>query len=246
MLVSIPPPPQDTPLPIVFFLDWWTASVQSPVAWIKTSQVAPAPTRRRTAVVVASEDIAQELRGGEPTIALTQGDTVVGKGTMAPGKVIPVNSDDSFNNSDLEMVEAHSPRDQNKDEEESFFEKLRQHPIVVEAIEYIKSITYESIKAWTRDFVDNFAIHFSVSFDDVMMAMTLFVLFADSIKIIATPRSDLAGMSTTLGPQNIPHYPAYYTESSLTSFLPHPYLSSHSHRRGCYYYKFCLHVLLHS
>jgi len=194
--------------------------VQSPVAWIKTSQVAPAPTRRRTAVVVASEEIAQELRGGEPTVALTQGDTVVGKGTMAPGKVIPVNSDDSFNNSDLEMVEARSPRDQNEEEEESFIEKLRQNPIVVEAIEYINSITYESIKAWTRDFVDNFAIHFSVSFDDVMMAMTLFVLFADSIKILATPRSDSAGMSTTLDPQNIPHYAAYYTESSLS--IPTP------------------------
>jgi len=149
--------------------------------------------------VVREEGESQELREGEQVSALAQGDTVVGKSIMAPGKVIPVNSDDSFNNSDLEM-EAHSPRGLQEEEEESFLEKLRKYPIVVEAIEYINKITYESIKAWTRDLVDNFAIHFSISFDDVMMAMTLFVLFADSIKILATPRSDSAGMYIT-------HYP---------------------------------------
>ena len=150
--------------------------------------------------MVSEEGESQELREGEQVSALAQGDTVVGKSIMAPGKVIPVNSDDSFNDSDLEMVEAPSPRGLQEEEEESFLEKLRKYPIVAEAIEYINKITYESIKAWTRDFVDNFAIHFSISFDDVMMAMTLFVLFADSIKILATPKSDSAGMYIT-------HYP---------------------------------------
>ena len=151
--------------------------------------------------MVSEEGESQELREGEQASALAQGDTVVGKSIMAPGKVIPVSSDDSFNNSDLEMVEAPSPRGlQEEEEEKSFLEKLRKYPIVVEAIEYINKITYESIKALTRDFVDNFEINFSISFDDVMMAMTLFVLFADSIKILATPRSDSAGMFIT-------HYP---------------------------------------
>lgn len=56
-------------------------------------------------------------------------------------------------------------------------------------IEYLESITYDTLKSWLRYFLDDFNFKFSLSFEDVTMAMTLFVLFADNIKFLAGPKS---------------------------------------------------------
>jgi len=48
-----------------------------------------------------------------------------------------------------------------------------------------KILTYENIKDGVRWFIESAAIEFSISFDDIMMGMTLFVLFASEIRIMA-------------------------------------------------------------
>ena len=58
-----------------------------------------------------------------------------------------------------------------------------------ETVDYIGSITYDSLKYWLRYFLDDFHVKFSLSFEDITMAMTLFVLFADNIKYLAGPKS---------------------------------------------------------
>lgn len=48
--------------------------------------------------------------------------------------------------------------------------------------------TYDNIKEGTRWFLESAAIEFSISFDDIMMLMTLFVLFAGEIRVIAVDK----------------------------------------------------------
>lgn len=53
------------------------------------------------------------------------------------------------------------------------------------AKELYEFMTYENIKETTRWFLDSAAIEFSFSFDDLMMLMTLFVLFGNEIRVLA-------------------------------------------------------------
>lgn len=50
------------------------------------------------------------------------------------------------------------------------------------------SLTYDNIKTQTRWFLDSAALEISISFDDLMMAMTLFVLFGGEIRAMAVDK----------------------------------------------------------
>lgn len=54
-------------------------------------------------------------------------------------------------------------------------------------------ITYENIKDLTRWFLESAAIEFSFSFDDLMMSMTLFVLFGNEVRILAVDKQHDTG-----------------------------------------------------
>jgi len=58
---------------------------------------------------------------------------------------------------------------------------------------FYADFTYDNVKENTRWFLESAAFEFSVSFDDIMMLMTLFVLFAGEIRVIAVDKSHDAG-----------------------------------------------------
>lgn len=59
-----------------------------------------------------------------------------------------------------------------------------------------KYLSYEKIREAAIYFLDAANIKFSITFDDIMMMMTFFVLFADDIRIITAPKSVDLGFET--------------------------------------------------
>jgi class 3 adenylate cyclase len=60
---------------------------------------------------------------------------------------------------------------------------------VKDTTKFFNSLSYEGLKSSMRYFIDSSAFSFSISFDDITMIMTLFVLFADNFKIMFAPQS---------------------------------------------------------
>lgn len=152
------------------------------------SSVHPSPDELRPALASAVG-----LQEGE----LLPGEVVVGNRMASySGKVVPAVNDESFG-SDLEKEfgDVQSPRsDNNEGESQSFMQSLFMIPYVVDTVDFLRSISYSCLKDGTRYFLDSFQINLSVTFDDVLMVMTLFVLFADSIEIMAISKSEVSGM----------------------------------------------------
>ena len=70
------------------------------------------------------------------------------------------------------------------DDEEN---KKQKYTWVTDWLEFFRSINYYSFKNGALFFMDKFSVTFT--FDDLMMAMTLFVLFGDSIKLMSAQQT---------------------------------------------------------
>ena len=55
--------------------------------------------------------------------------------------------------------------------------------------DFVQSVNYGCVKESTKWFLDAAGVSFRVTFDDVMMFMTLFVLFADNIRLMTADKS---------------------------------------------------------
>lgn len=76
--------------------------------------------------------------------------------------------------------------DQDYESSLSIFRKMSENSLFRELQIYWDNFTYSNVKEGTRWFVESATV--SMSFDDLMMLMTLFVLFADEIRILAAPK----------------------------------------------------------
>ncbi len=101
-------------------------------------------------------------------------------------KVVPVESRDS---QDFSGEEDQSIIDDKKVEESTTPVLDMITAYYYDIVDYLGTITYDTLKYWLRYFLDDFNVKFSLSFEDITMAMTLFVLFADNIKYLAGPKS---------------------------------------------------------
>lgn len=113
---------------------------------------------------------------------------------LKSNKVLPGNSDDDFE-SDLEMTAnapygLPTPRSEEDAAHSAWYTTL---PYYEESRKFLSSLTYDCLKEQTRQLLDDYSINISISFDDILMVMTIFVLFADSIKIMAVPKDASAG-----------------------------------------------------
>lgn len=80
------------------------------------------------------------------------------------------------------------------EEEDGWMPMWRQVPYLEASVDFIQSLTIGRIKAAIAYFLDTASIEFNIKFDDIMMAMTVFVLFATDINIAVGYKS--LGMSS--------------------------------------------------
>jgi len=124
------------------------------------------------------------------------GEIPVGSVGIMPqsSKVIPA-QDDSYLDSDLDK-EAQSPRLTEDGETDSIWVKIKSLPIITDLVLIWSVMSYDCLKDTTRYLLDTAQIKINVSFEDALMAMTLFVLFSQDIMVMAIQMSPAAGRST--------------------------------------------------
>jgi len=110
-------------------------------------------------------------------------------------KVIPA-QDDSYLDSDLDK-EAQSPRLTDDGESDSVWGKIKSLPIIADLVLIWSVMSYDCLKDTTRYLLDTAQIKINISFEDALMAMTLFVLFAQDIMVMAVQMSPAAGRSSS-------------------------------------------------
>jgi len=85
------------------------------------------------------------------------------------------------------------PIDEDEEIDDVTARQLAEKNIKESLIKYLKAFweafTYENVKDTTRWFLDSAAFEFSFSFDDLMMLMTLFVLFGNEIRVLGVDKS---------------------------------------------------------
>ena len=158
---------------------------------IATASVYPDPEELRAAFAAATED----FDSGIDTQGLLPGEIPVGESMPGTGKVVPA-QDDSFMDSDLDkdLEDLATPRS-NEDSVEGVWGMMLRVPAIAVALKLIKTFSYDCLKEATRHMLDNAQIKIAISFEDMLMAMTMFVLFADSVKIMVVEKSEAAGKS---------------------------------------------------
>ena len=158
---------------------------------VASASVYPDPEELRAAFSAVTED----FDSGIDTQGLLPGEIPVGESMLGTGKVVPA-QDDSFMDSDLDkdLEDLATPRS-NEESVEGIWGMLLQVPAIAVALKLIKSFSYDCLKEATRYMLDNAQIKIAISFEDMLMAMTMFVLFADSVKIMVVEKSEAAGKS---------------------------------------------------
>jgi len=122
-------------------------------------------------------------------------------------KIVPMEDVDQANhpqniqNSGSGGNSGEAPGFKRKDSVASLQEKLAASRSTSSRIRaFIKSITYECLKSSTKWLIENAKIDLTFRFSDIMMYMTLFVLYADEIRVLVAPKSADAGfdVATTI------------------------------------------------
>lgn len=110
------------------------------------------------------------------------------------------NGSDSFGENRREIVEEEADdvqHDSNNKANNASMNQLAQRMFFAKQVAYVYDLfTYNTMKVNTRWFLDVAACHVTITFEDITLLMTCFVLFADDIKLMTTSRDVDPGFST--------------------------------------------------
>ena len=108
---------------------------------------------------------------------------------MNSNRVLPVSGSESIDERQFSRGDTTTEDDTETRRKNALKRIAQQQTFVVKLRGWCAMITVENFRRLSIWFLDFANLKFSLSFDDLMMIMTFFVLFADDIRLLTAPKS---------------------------------------------------------
>ena len=108
---------------------------------------------------------------------------------MNNNRVLPVSGSESMDHKDLTRTETVGEDDSETRKRNALQKYADEHTFFLRVTGWCAMLTVENFRRLSIWFLDLANLKMSLSFDDLMMILTFFVLFADDIRLLTAPKS---------------------------------------------------------